>query len=148
MNGYEGPLDLPLIGDFVAQAVQQFAEFRSLKCDLWYHDEPLWIVWQESQPDFFREVQVAAFHTEQGEQLLFIPQAYKYIEDKTVTTSPEDQSIEIIQTPLLTLYRFREDTDIDEERHRIKNIIDQNLGNAWEIALELSEERLIYTVGE
>ena len=99
MNGYEGPLDIPLLGDLIAQAVEGFARDHDLQYDLWYHNEPVWLVWREVRGEgYTQEVQIAAFRTKEGEYLFFIPQAYRFEEETVHTTPPAAGNI--VQRPL------------------------------------------------
>jgi hypothetical protein len=76
MSSYN-PIEVPLISGLIAQAVKKFAQDRAHDYDLCYHDKPIWrVVSFDLTNNIFREVQVSAFLTEDGEELSFVPRAY------------------------------------------------------------------------
>jgi hypothetical protein len=103
MNGFEGPLEILVLGPIIAQAVQAFAQERDLRYELWYQNAPVWLAWQEVRPDnYVREVQAAAFRTRDGEALFFIPHAYQFDDEKLRTTPPAPTNV--VQRPLQAFY--------------------------------------------
>ena len=136
MSGYDTPLHIPLISDLVSKAVVDFAKAKNIDYDLWYHDEPLWQVWRKSSDNFYQQVQIAAFLVPEGEQLFFIPQAYRFdATRREATPQPDKGNIQTI--PFRELYIFA--PAIPNERPRLdeKEIITEitkNLGIAWGVA--------------
>lgn len=127
MKGHRGPLEVPGLGDPIAQAVKVFAEEAKLNYDLWYHDEPVWLVWEEVEKDtFYKQVQIAAFFIDgEGEQLFFIPQAYGYQEEKRKTTRAEPSTPDIYIS-------FRKFHGLSEDN--VKDIVRSYLHDAWKKA--------------
>lgn len=65
-------------GDLVSHAVEKFAKDYGLDYDLWYHDEPIWLIRQElpGKQLLVKRLQVAVFDTLQGPTIKVIPDAY------------------------------------------------------------------------
>ena len=123
MNGFEGPLDILVLGPMVAQAVEAFAQKRHLRYELWHQDAPVWLVWQEVGPDnYVRGIQVAAFRMRDGEALFFIPPAYQLEDEKlrTIASTP----VNVIQRPLQAFYA-------NLGVHIVRQEIQKLLGQAW-----------------
>jgi hypothetical protein len=124
MSGFEGPLDIPLLGSLVAQAVESFAREHDLRFDLWHQNAPIWVVWKEIKPDdYIREVQVAAFRTRDGEALFFIPHAYQFDGERLKSTPATPTNI--IQRPLQIFSLAQE--DVESTRQKIQELLEQ----AW-----------------
>ena len=123
MNGFEGPLEVVVLGPLVAQAVKAFAQERDLRYELWYQNAPVWLVWQEIKADnYIREVQVSAFRTSDGEALFFIPHAYQF-EDQKLRTTPSTP-VNVVQRPLQAFYA---NLDVDTILQEIQTLLAQ----AW-----------------
>ena len=124
MNHLSEPVEIPLIGNVISKAVQAFAQSKSLDYELWYHDEPIWIVRKESPKNFFKHVQVAAFDTADGEKLCFVPKAYGFGEGTNLSTSPDPSSVKRISLRELSQ---KSDPDITAD---VKNFLDSTWSKA------------------
>lgn len=87
------------LGDEISQAVRQFAEVRGWSpdhYDLWYHDEPVWIVREKAEDGgtaTVRRVQIRPFDTVEGFVLSFTPDAMAYdIDSGRVEARPSPHS--------------------------------------------------------
>ncbi|MBI3328390.1 MAG: hypothetical protein HYZ81_17020 [Nitrospinae bacterium] len=141
MSGYKGPLDIPLLGYLIAQVVEAFAKDQRppLAYDLWYHGEPVWLIFREIKEDnFFQQVQVAAFLTQQGEQLLFMPQAYRFEGEQLKTTPAPLIAPKILQHPLKEFSALSEDA-IRKKAYSL-------LADAWKSAEAFREADLTQQV--
>jgi hypothetical protein len=122
MSEYHGPLDIPFIGGFVTQAVRLFAEKNKLECELWYHDEPIWLATKQTGENFYQQVQVAAFRgAETAPQLFFIPFAFVVRGNKNSITPLDPKNAQSIE--LAGLFR--------QSPQQIVETIYQSLGVAW-----------------
>jgi hypothetical protein len=126
MGGYKGPLDIPVVGAHISAAVRRFASNKQ-RCEfeLWYHDEPVWFVRDAGERGFYRQVQIAAFLTEQGEHLFFTPFAYA-ADGAGLKITPCDPT-QSLSVPLFELYRMDSAEDIVQK-------VEQNLVLAWKQA--------------
>jgi len=89
MAGYQGPSDIPLIGESESNAVRSFANERGFEFAAWYHDEPIWFVRKGDGSGFFQQVQLAAFVTPEGPlSLFFVPFAYVVENNHGVRLTP------------------------------------------------------------
>ena len=123
MGGYKGPIDIPVVGAHISTAIRRFASNKQrCQVEVWYHDEPVWFVREECEKGFYRQVQIAAFLTEQGEHLFFTPFAYA-VDGVGLKISPCDPT-QSLKVPLFELYRMVNAEDIVQR-------IEQNLVLAW-----------------
>jgi hypothetical protein len=133
MNGYKGPLEVPGIGHLIAQAIEAFAKEKGLQADLWYQDQPLWFIRQEHKDEnFFQAVEVAAFFTHDGEQLCFLPFAYRF-EEGTLKKTPA-AATQAVEHPLVKFSALKPDAT----RKKVRALLEQ----AWELASDFSAEDL------
>lgn len=85
MGAFEGPLPIPELDESITVVVRDFAKSHGLEYELWYHNEPLWLVLKREK-GITRKVQVAAYAPLGGgtsqANLFFIPSAYSFDEQK------------------------------------------------------------------
>ena len=135
MNGFEGPLDIIVLGPSIAKAVEAFAQEHDLQYELWHHNAPIWLVWQDVKADnYIREVQVAAFRTKDSEALFFIPHAYQYEDEKLFATPTAPANV--VQRSLQAFY---ENLDVETIRQEIQKLLAQ----AWSGAEALRKSDLV-----
>jgi hypothetical protein len=131
MAGYKGPIEFPILGANVSIAVRRFAEKNDCQSEAWCHDEPVWLVRKEAEPGFYQQVQVAAFLTEEGENLYFTPLAYVASKDwssiKITPCAPD--SGKAFKLSLEELYPMKPED-------RIKAVFGQ-IDLAWTVAKSL-----------
>lgn len=132
MNGSD-LLDIPLLGEMVAEEVQRFAVEHGLICRSWYHGEPMWIIEEEktSARQFFRELQIAVFRTARGERLFLIPQGLRLKKDGTWESICLEESI--------TSYALSMLLPVDESTRKKLDIL---IAYAWLVAETLQEKDL------
>ena len=131
MSSYN-PIEVPLISGLIAQAVKKFAQDRGHGYDLWYHDKPIWrIVSFDLINNIFRDVQVSAFLTEDGEELSFVPHAYSVGYSAKVTAPNATQVQKIL---LRDLFLMTSTPPIKLDQIAIIAAIKQLLSSAWTIA--------------
>jgi hypothetical protein len=76
--GFSGPIEVWFWATAIDMAVKEFADENGLECALRPHGEHIWYVRKsaEPEPDFFQQVQVAAFHRDGDESAILTPFAY------------------------------------------------------------------------
>jgi hypothetical protein len=129
-----GPLAVSQrVGDCISRAVEDFARDKKLDSELWYHDEPIWLV-RSKRSDPYREVQIAAFLWERDECLFFIPHAYRF--KNGLVRAAKQKVVEGLRSriPLKQL------EGRDEEK--IKKEVENMLPDAWSKAESIDESDL------
>lgn len=139
MPAYRGPLEMPVGAIEISRAVQEFAKQHDLDSHLWYHDEPLWLIEKNDGNEICRQVQVAAFQTEDDESLYFIPHAYGIVNSDFCTTRPDKTEKSTVKLPLSYLYKS---VAIGHEENLVDNI-KFKLHEAWQAATILSKHDLL-----
>lgn len=135
MLGHEA-LEIPLLGTMIAEETERFAQDHNLTSTLWYHDAPYWMITENVNRDevFFRDLQIAVYRTNKGEQLCFMLQGLKWRgRDKGGWASVRPTEWRI-QFPLSALLPVDEKT-----REKLKVLI----ANAWFFAETLKEIDLV-----
>lgn len=138
MNKSYGPIDVgSALGDIISDAVVRFAKANNLDYELWYHDEPIWLVGKMRANRALR-VQIGAFRIEPeiGTQLLFIAEAYTVDETKKHLDLMADDKVEgsIISVKLKEIAHLPSD-DVGIRLEKL-------LGEAWQKAEGLLAEPL------
>jgi hypothetical protein len=129
-----GPLNIPQrVGNGISRAVEDFAREENLDRELWYHDEPIWLL-RSKRNDPYREVQIAAYSSERDERLFFIPQAYR-LEAGTVKAASQKVVQPLIKSlPLSKLEASDEDG--------VAKDVGEFLPEAWSKAKSISDSDL------
>jgi hypothetical protein len=102
--GFSGPIDVWFWATDIDMAVKEFADENGLECALRPHGEHIWYVRKSSEPepDFFQQVQVAAFHRHGEESAIFFtPFAYVMAHSNSRITPPGAASTGILQLKTL-----------------------------------------------
>lgn len=132
----------PALGNLVSEAIEEFARKLNLKpdsYDLWYHDEPVWIVrsrelTQDGKSHLVRRVQICPFRTNEQPRLTFIPDVYLYnLSNKTVSPklAAETRKTKILSLDLNALTQ----TKREEAKSRISDYLWKAWGSTKEFAL-------------
>ena len=125
------------LGDVIASAIEAFAKNNELQCELWYHNQPVWLLSLNVQGEFFQQVQVAAFHGRKKDELFFIPQAYAF-DGEDVRTTCEQVSRKGTETVPLAELLVGSLDDLKKASERISEAISQ----AWTAASVLTHKDL------
>lgn len=139
MNGYQGPLwiTVPGLSDLITEQVEKFAADRDIQHEVWYHDEPVWLLWEEAG-NITRQVEIAAFAVpREEEQLLFIPDAYCYDEDKL-------QVHALDQSRVKAAIVFRPLKSFDPQSNSAGSKLRDLLRAAWEKAVAFRKDDFSY----
>lgn len=139
MIAYRGPLEIHVGSSQISRAVQEFAQEYGLDSHVWYHDEPLWLIEKNNGDELCRQVQIAAFQTEGGESLYFIPHAYGMVGSDFYTTKPDITERHTFILPLSSLYKNIAIGNEDGLVREIKSF----LYKAWDRAAILSKYDLL-----
>jgi hypothetical protein len=137
------PVSVPLeIGNVISEAMRSFAEEYGLRdYDLWYHDEPLWLVREVSQKPsgevLVKRVQVSVFDSAEGYKIKAIPDAYvlpsdvKWEEKKTIEA---DLRVKYSASIIAIDIRQMLPRDTEHAKLKVQRIIEE----AWQGASELA----------
>ncbi|MBI2849630.1 MAG: hypothetical protein HYX80_01140 [Chloroflexi bacterium] len=131
------PVRVPIrIGDTVSRAVEKFAKDHHLDYDLWYHDEPVWLVREEtgiaSGELLVKRLQISAFDTEQGTLLKVIPDVY-------VTRSATRLEKKTIDSGLRSKYsKSRVMGELFSKGVDTESVLREILEDVWKSVLELA----------
>ena len=139
MNGYQGPLwiTVPGLSSLITERVEKFAADRHIQYEVWYHDEPVWLLWEEEE-EITRQVEIAAFAVpREEEQLFFIPDAY-YFDEKNLKVSAVDPKRVEDATFRRSLKWFDPQSNSSGDKFR------ELLGEAWEKAVVFTKDDLKY----
>ena len=139
MNGYQGPLwiTVPGLSGLITERVAKFAADRHIQHEVWYHDEPVWLLWEEEEA-ITRQVEIAAFAVpREEEQLFFIPDAYYFDEKnlKVTAVDPNRVKDDIFSRPLKSF-----DPQSDSASLEFREL----LGAAWDKAVAFNKDDLKY----
>jgi len=131
------PLDVPRrLGDLISGVVELFASKHRLEHEIWYHDQPIWLVW-EQEGDTFRKVQITAFEGQQDDALFFVPAAYRFRNDDLFSTQQEATTHLIGSLPLRSLSTANPNA-VTLTRGQIR----QCLEKAWKCAQQFTEDQI------
>ena len=129
------PLSIPRdLGNTISMVLERFATSTKLQHEVWYHNEPRWIVWQEADDGVVREVQIAAFSGKSDDELCFIPHAYAFANDQLRATEEKVTRPKILRLSLPALQSFV---------GNVGDKIEEQLRTAWARANEFEDSNLV-----
>jgi hypothetical protein len=128
-------LELPhAIGEAIARSVKAFADALRppLQCHLWYHDQPLWLVWERDSKGVIRRVQVGAYRMPDGqEELRFVPRVFFEDTEKKLLKAMEISPSVVISCKV---------SEFKGEASKAEYIVKDKLGDAWKAVQNLPNE--------
>lgn len=131
------------VGDLLSEVVREFVQIYKLgpeSYDLWYHDEPIWIVRstrETRQGVQVRRVQIAAFSTPEGDQLIFIPDAYDYDPKGKQILAKANAEVRRKSSQTFSWHLRQLVTDLPWKREELKRQLGLDLKKAWQAAQAL-----------
>lgn len=134
----------PELGELISEVVRHFAHQLGLgpgDYDLWYHDEPVWIVRSRQQyhHDYFvgsysvRRVQICAFQINAEAKLTFVPDAYLYDPVKKAVLKRSSARSRRENCRTLSLGDLVEGARWGKSAH-VKSQVDKTLRETWDLA--------------
>ena len=128
-------LELPhAIGEAIARSIKAFADdwHPPLQCHLWYHDQPLWFVWQRDSWGIIRRVQVGAYRMPDGqEELRFVPGVFFEDSKEKLLRATEISASAVILCKV---------SELKGEASNAEYIVKSKLGEAWNAAQNLPDK--------
>lgn len=152
-----GPSVSGRLGDEISDAVRGFAKDRDwtdANYDLWYHDEPVWIVREETrngETATVRRVQIRPFDSEDGAALSFTPDAMTFeVDGGHIVAQPSHYSRAkgSVSAPIAALElllstpreRLIEQKIEEDPRSVVRSILKRLLAHSWSAAGKLTLE--------
>lgn len=152
-----GPSVSGRLGDEISETVLRFAKDRDWagsNYDLWYHEEPIWIIREETRSGgtaTVRRVQIRPFDSEDGAALTFTPDAMTFeVDGGHIVARPSHHSrakgSASVSIATLELFlstpreRLMEQKIEEDPRGVVRSVLGRLLAHAWSAAGSLTLE--------